>query len=104
MKTSALNLHDPIITGLHEVVKQEYNCCLCDIIGPKDGDPKFIAVFIVSHFYGFRQRDIAIAYTMNFHFIPTVVKRLSELYGVSENFQKKLHRVMNKVEAYEVLD
>ncbi len=104
MKTSAINIRDPFIAGLHEIIMKEYGCCLCSIIGTADKDPKLLAVFLLSQFYGYRQRDLAKAYTINFHYVPTVVQQKQDVYAVSEGFREMVHEILNKLDFYESLE
>ncbi|MCO6149084.1 hypothetical protein [Flavobacterium sp. NRK1] len=89
-----------VIAGLHTAVMHEYECRQYDIIGPHDGTPKFVAVFILMHYYDGWQRGIAVAYNTNFHFVPTIVERMKILYGESEGFRDKIHRILNFIEDY----
>ena len=104
MKTAAINITHPFIAGLHAIIMEEFGCCLCTIIGPQYSDPKFMAVFILSHFYEYRQRDLARAYSMNFHYVPTVVERHREMYAASEGFREITHLVLNKLDFYESIE
>lgn len=101
MNTSAINIHHPFIEGLHAVLREEYNCCLCDIIGTRDTGPKLVAVFILRYFYSYRQRDIAQSYSINFHYVPTVVERCKTQYANDCCFESLVQRVLNKLDFYE---
>lgn len=104
MQTSAINIKHPFIAGLHTIIMEEFGCCLCGIIGPSYSDPKFMAVFILRHFYGYGQRDLARAYSVNFHYVPTVVERQKEMYAASAGFREITHLVLNKLDFYESLE
>ncbi len=104
MNTGAINFKHPFIAGLHEIIMDVWSCCLCDIIGPKDTAEKFMAVFILVHFYGYRQRDVAVAYTVNFHFVPTAVDGVMKRYGESEVMRGIVQEILNKLDKYESLE
>jgi len=89
-----------MIIALHTAIMQEYNCCLCDIIGVKDTAAKLAAVFFLRHFYVMPRREIADVYSINRLYIETVVARHKEYYAHYPAYAAFVHRVLDFVEQH----
>jgi len=95
-----VNLSHPKIQCLHQAVAIVCNVSEGTITVMADTEAKKIAVFILAHYYGYKPKDITIPYRISYLYVPTVVDQCIILYGMSENFRKKVHFILDYIERY----
>ena len=98
MKLSFVNLSHPKIMAMHHAIANVFCCDIRSIHSISDTPQKMVAVFILSQFFAYKPKDIAGSYLISWCYVPTVVKKYTELYAVSENFQKKVMYILNFIE------
>lgn len=104
--TTEINIRHPFIQCVHNAVLAVYPEATQDkIYSMQDTHVKFFTVFLLSHFYGYSPADITQPYLINRLYVSTVVHRMTELYGVSENFRLKVKTALDFIEQnYEEVD
>lgn len=97
---ATVNIESPAVMALHEAVCAEYNCKVGAIMAVSDTNQKKLVVFILRFFYTCDVRDLSKAYCISHLFIPTVVQAYVERYVKDVEFQRLVHRVLDKMDAH----
>jgi hypothetical protein len=74
-------------------VMQVFNCKLSEVIGVKDTPYKKVVVFILSKLLEFDKRNIAVAYSMNTYYVPTVVDEIEMIFLIDATTRNKITEV-----------
>lgn len=98
MQFNLVNVNHPKIMAMHQAIAVLHGCDVRSIYSIRDTPQKMDAVFILSHFFGYKPKDIAGSYLISWCYVPTVVARQTALYGVSENYRKKVMYILDYIE------
>ena len=74
-------------------VMQVFNCKLSEVIGVKDTPYKKVVVFILNKLLEFDKRNIAVAYSMNTLYVPTVVDEIEMMFLIDATTRNKITEV-----------
>lgn len=74
-------------------VMRVFNCKLSEVIGISDTPYKKVVVFILNKLLEFDKRNIAVAYSMNTYYVPTVVDEIEMMFLIDATTRNKITEV-----------
>ncbi|MFT5760910.1 MAG: hypothetical protein ACI8WA_000011 [Polaribacter sp.] len=85
---------------VENAVMQVFQCSISDLIGNSDTQYKKVVVFILNKLLGYDKRNIGVAYSITYLFVPTVVNEIENEFLLNFEMRKKITEV-TKIIGYE---
>lgn len=95
-----MKYNEEIAKQVEDAVMQVYGCRFSEIVGCIDTPSKKVVVFILSKLFDFDKRNIAVAYSMTYLYVPTVVDEIEMQFIISPAAREKIINV-SKLIGYE---
>lgn len=74
-------------------VMHVFKCKLSEVVGVTDTPYKKVVVFILNKLLEFDKRNIAVAYSMNAYYVPTVVDEIELMFLIDVTTRNKIIEV-----------
>ena len=85
---------------VENAVMAVFQCKLSEIIGPIDTQYKKVVVFILNKLLDYDKRNIGVAYTMTYLYVPAVVDEIERKFLLDIEIREKITEV-TKIIGYE---